>query len=269
MSTTRPSWYGRGVSESETNGAADPAVDATERIGERLAHLRAARNLKISDLARRISVSPSLISQIERGQSRPSVTTLFALAQQLEVPVDAFFETQPLTPLMPPPADKPATGPGNGAEAGAGASREQAESQTLWADSSVGGWDAGGGYLLKHDERPTVDIQGDVRWERLTRTALKDLEFLELVYQPGAESGAQLYRHPGLECVLVTENRLDITIGFEVNQVMAGDSIAFPSSLPHRYTNPTDQVSRAVTVILRDGMSSLQGMATSADTAVE
>ena len=255
MSDARPSWYGRGVSESdsESSPAADPAVDATERIGERLAQLRAARNMKISDLARRISVSPSLISQIERGQSRPSVTTLFALAQQLEVPVDAFFEVQPAAgdAIVPPAAA--ASRPGAAAQA-------HPADGPVWADSSVGGWDTSGGYLLRHDERPTVNIQGDVRWERLTRTALKDLEFLELVYQPGAESAPQLYRHPGLECVLVTENPLDITIGFDVHQVVAGDSIAFPSSLPHRYTNPTDKVSRAVTVILRDDMSTLQGM---------
>ena len=30
-------------------------------------------------------------------------------------------------------------------------------------------------------------------------------------------------------------------------------SIHFPSSFPHRYVNPTDEVSRAVTVILHDG----------------
>ena len=47
------------------------AVDATLRIGERLAYLRAKRRLKISQLARRISVSPSLISQIERGPVAP------------------------------------------------------------------------------------------------------------------------------------------------------------------------------------------------------
>lgn len=239
-------WYVRKVAEPDAPGD-DHAVVATQRIGERLAYLRGQRNLKISDLARRISVSPSLISQIERGQSRPSVTTLFALAQELAVPVDAFFETGPLSDLERAPAElgRPVPGPADGA----------------WREAN-GGPGESERYLLKHDERPTVEIRGGVRWERLTRTALTDLEFMELVYQPGAESDPQLYRHPGLECVLVIENRLDITIGFEVNRVMAGDSIAFPSSLPHRYVNPTDQVSRAVTVILRDDLSTMPPMVT-------
>ena len=47
--------------------------------------------------------------------------------------------------------------------------------------------------------------------------------------------------------------RLDIHVGFERYELGPGDSIHFPSSLPHRYVNPTDEVARAVTVILHDG----------------
>jgi transcriptional regulator with XRE-family HTH domain len=253
-----PAWYGRRVAEAAANGD-DHAVEATQRIGERLAYLRSQRNLKISDLARRIGVSPSLISQIERGQSRPSVTTLFALAQALAVPVDAFFESGPLSELEAAAAAAVGSDERGRAmdEAIGTLARARAESVRRAGE----GLREGERYLLKHDERPTVDIRGGVRWERLTRTPLNDLEFMELVYEPGAESDPQLYRHPGLECVVVIENRLDITIGFEVNQVMAGDSIAFPSSLPHRYVNPTSQVSRAITVILRDDLSALPPIA--------
>jgi len=246
MSAPRQARRARAAPRSEPAAAGGEADDATRRIGEQLAHLRGERDLKISDLARRISVSPSLISQIERGQSRPSVTTLFALAQELKVPVDAFFETQ-----APPE-------PASGRAPGRSGTAASAIHTGVWPDRDDGS--ESGRYLLKHGERPTVEIRGGVRWERLTRAALNDLEFMELVYQPGAESDPQLYRHPGLECVLVTENRLDITVGFEVNHVMAGDSIAFPSSLPHRYTNPTDRVSRAVTAIVHDGLSTLHDM---------
>ena len=50
--------------------------------------------------------------------------------------------------------------------------------------------------------------------------------------------------------VLVTSGRFDIHVGFEIYKLAEGDSISFPSSLPHRYVNPTSRVSRAVTVIL-------------------
>jgi transcriptional regulator with XRE-family HTH domain len=59
----------------------DPALE----IGARLAVHRTRRAMKVSELARHVGVSPSLISQIERGQSRPSVSTLFGLAEALDV----------------------------------------------------------------------------------------------------------------------------------------------------------------------------------------
>jgi quercetin dioxygenase-like cupin family protein len=52
--------------------------------------------------------------------------------------------------------------------------------------------------------------------------------------------------------LLVTAGQLDIYVGFDHFQLEPGDSIYFPSSLPHRYVNTTDEVVRAVTVILHD-----------------
>jgi mannose-6-phosphate isomerase-like protein (cupin superfamily) len=45
---------------------------------------------------------------------------------------------------------------------------------------------------------------------------------------------------------------LDIAVGDELNRLYAGDSICFPSALQHRYVNPTDRDTRAITAILRD-----------------
>ena len=63
-------------------GAAHP------RMGERLRAARQARALSLRDLAERVGVSASLISQIETGRARPSVNTLYALAAELEVSLD-------------------------------------------------------------------------------------------------------------------------------------------------------------------------------------
>jgi transcriptional regulator with XRE-family HTH domain len=71
--------------------AATDGRSLADGIGRRLAAYRAERGLRVAELAREVGVTPSLISQIERGQSRPSVSTLFAIAQALAVPVDAFF----------------------------------------------------------------------------------------------------------------------------------------------------------------------------------
>jgi transcriptional regulator with XRE-family HTH domain len=201
-------------------------------VRERLSARRRSLGMTMSELARQIGVSPSMISQIERGQSLPSVETLFALAAALGATVDTFFSTGGPTPPSPPTHEH---GAGNAAPAldGSGGHR----------------------YLVRRPERAGIDVQGGVRWERLTPQALEGVDFLELVYQPRAESNANLYRHPGFEMVIVLEGRFDIYVGFEHYELGPGDSIAFASSLPHRYVNPTESVSRAITTILRDSDS--------------
>jgi transcriptional regulator with XRE-family HTH domain len=214
--------------EGDAPEAAEPR-DPALAIGERLAEHRTRRGVKVSQLARQIGVSPSLISQIERGQSRPSVSTLFALAEALGVPVDAFFRNGEAFPASAPRSLMPDDAP-----------VREGQRQDRHA--------------VRHGDRAGIDIQGGVRWERLTPTALDAVEFMELIYAPGAESNPALYRHPGYEMVLVLSGRLTIFVGFERYDLEAGDSMAFSSTLPHRYLNPGEETAHAVTTILRDGL---------------
>ena len=219
---------------THSSAATDSAAgDLAGDIGRRLAAYRAERGLRVAELARRIGVTPSLISQIERGQSRPSVSTLFALAQALDVPVDAFFRE----PEAAGPGD--AVGPaaaGGQAPPPSGPGRRPAEAR----------------YVVRRGNRAAIDIEGGVRWERLTPETMAHLDFFELVYGPGAESNPTLYSHPGTEMVLMLTGRLDISVGFETYRLDPGDSMEFPSSLPHRYANPDPAEARAVTVIMYD-----------------
>jgi DNA-binding XRE family transcriptional regulator/quercetin dioxygenase-like cupin family protein len=229
-------------------------------IGRRLAAYRAERGLRVAELAREVGVTPSLISQIERGQSRPSVSTLFAIAQALAVPVDAFFREPASTgPASTGPGSTGpgSTGPGSTGPGSTGpgtppTARPPAEPAP--AGDLAGPGPAGGGrYLVRRGGRAAIDIEGGVRWERLTRSTLDHLDFFELIYEPGAQSHPRQYTHPGTEMVLMMSGCLDITIGFERYRLEPGDSIDFPSSMPHRYLNPSGtETARAVTVILYD-----------------
>jgi DNA-binding XRE family transcriptional regulator/quercetin dioxygenase-like cupin family protein len=218
-------------------GGGDLAGD----IGRRLAAHRAQRGMRVAELAREVGVTPSLISQIERGLSRPSVSTLFAIAQALDVPVDAFFREP-----QPPPAD----GGHAGGPSGVGGPGEADRGRSPAGPDQV--TPADGRYVVRRGGRAVIDIEGGVRWERLTRSTLDHLDFFELVYEPGAESHPRQYTHPGTEMVLVMSGCLEITIGFERYRLEPGDSIDFPSSMPHRYVNPGTETARAVTVILYD-----------------
>jgi len=213
--------------------------DLAGDIGRRLAAHRGERGMRVAELAREVGVTPSLISQIERGLSRPSVSTLFAIAQALDVPVDAFFRE----PQPPPEAGAHAGGPSGPGGPGEAGRSPDGPGQAPPAD---------GRYVVRRGGRAVIDIEGGVRWERLTRTTLDHLDFFELVYEPGAESHPRQYTHPGTEMVLVMSGCLQITIGFERYRLEPGDSIDFPSSMPHRYVNPGTETARAVTVILYD-----------------
>ncbi|MGE5134697.1 MAG: helix-turn-helix domain-containing protein [Gemmatimonadota bacterium] len=202
-----------------------PDGGLAEDIGRRLAAHRAARGMRVAELAREVGVTPSLISQIEHGQSRPSVSTLFALAQALAVPVDAFFRESPPGAQPGPEPDAQPGGDGPGGD---------------------------GRYVVRRGSRAVIDIEGGVHWERLTRATYRHLDFFELIYEPGAESHPRPYTHPGTEMVLVTAGVFDITIGFDTCRLEPGDSIDFPSTMPHRYHNPGEATARAVTVILYD-----------------
>jgi transcriptional regulator with XRE-family HTH domain len=218
-----------------SSGRSSAPADLADGIGRRVAAHRERRGLRVAEFAREIGVSPSLISQIERGQARPSVSTLFAMAQTLDVPVDAFFREQ-----------EP------GAAAGGAHPGRAVASVPETAPQPTGDLDGEQRYVVRRGRRPAIDIEGGVRWERLTPRTLPHLDFMQLVYGPGAQSNPSLYTHPGTEMVLVTTGILDISVGFERYRLEAGDSMHFPSSMPHQYVNPTDETTRAVTVILYD-----------------
>ena len=57
-------------------------------MGDRLREARQARGLSLRGLADRLGVSPSLISQVETGRAKPSVSTLYAIVTELGISLD-------------------------------------------------------------------------------------------------------------------------------------------------------------------------------------
>ena len=159
---------------------------------------RNLRKMRVSELARAVGVTPSLISQIERGSTRPSVATLFALAEALDVSVDVFADRAAGHALEPAPATAHALAP-----------RPARESR----------------YVVRRPDRRSIAIDGGIRWELLSPETEPDVEFLEIVYEPHAESSPTLYRHPGKELVRVVTGAFEIHIGFDVFRLEEGDSI--------------------------------------------
>jgi transcriptional regulator with XRE-family HTH domain len=70
-------------------------VEKTMDVGHRLRELRTERGLSMRALARLSGLSTNALSMIERGKTSPSVSTLYKLSEALEVPITAFFRTEP------------------------------------------------------------------------------------------------------------------------------------------------------------------------------
>lgn len=157
--------------------------------------------MTVREIARRVGVSPSLISQIERDKVNPSVSTLWGLVTVLGLTMgDLFSDSQPSPGVQAASAPRP-SGP----------------------VTAPGG-------------RAVINLETGVHWERLTAGSDPVVEFLTVEYPPGAASCDEdsLVRHGGKEYGYVTSGRLGVRIGFDEYELGPGMAISFDSSSPHR-----------------------------------
>ena len=82
----------------------DSESDLNHRIAVRVRELRGSLGISPDTLARKSSVSRSLLSLIERGESSPTAVILGRLAARLDVTLASLFET-------PTTGPKPASSP--------------------------------------------------------------------------------------------------------------------------------------------------------------
>jgi transcriptional regulator with XRE-family HTH domain/mannose-6-phosphate isomerase-like protein (cupin superfamily) len=216
-------------------------------LGPRLRLAREARRLSVRELARRIGCSASLISQIERGLSVPSVGVLYALATELDSSLDYLLfgsDQAQRMELRRAAADSTAVSSAAGLGIGGG----QAAEPRSRAAERVGL----GGIVQRGGCRKIIDLASGVRWERLTPGADAMTDFLEVVYSPGGHSTDERrpLRHDGREYGLVLSGTLQANVGFESYELGPGDSIAFDSSTPHEYLNKTDEPVHAIWVVV-------------------
>jgi transcriptional regulator with XRE-family HTH domain len=192
-------------------------IAAPTGIGERLRVARQQKGLTVREIAARVGVSPSLISQIERDKVNPSVSTLWGLVTVLGLTMGQLFPDADATPALQPvsPAEPaaPLTTPGH---------------------------------------RAVINLETGVHWERLTADSDAVVEFLMVVYPPGAASCDEnsLVRHGGKEYGYVIRGRLGVRIGFDEYELGPGMAISFDSSSPHRLWAVGDQAAEAIWVVV-------------------
>src|SRR5262249_36997218 len=178
---------------------------------------RQEAGLTVRGLAAAVGVSPSLISQIERGRATPSVATLWSIATELRQPVADLFSSSDGEAGLALAEGRPKPAP-----------------------------------VQPHETRKAVTLAGGVRWERLTSASDDELDFIYVVYPPGAESCPEnaLTRHGGREFGYVISGTLAVEIGFDEYVLRPTDSISFDSAMPHRLRSVGDEAAVAVWAVM-------------------
>jgi transcriptional regulator with XRE-family HTH domain len=202
-------------------------------VGARLRAHREEAGLTLRGLARKLGVSPSLISQIEHGKAAPSVGTLYAMVTELGISMDELFS-----------------------DPSAGRADEAGPSETPTTDLPPKGSNAwqvpSEGPVLRRGNRLNLTFDTGVRWERLTASHDPNVDFLHCQYPVGAESCPPdaMTTHTGAEYGLVLSGRMGATVGDESYELGPGDSIAFDSTTPHRLWTIGDEPALVVWTVV-------------------
>ena len=207
-----------------TLGGADAARSARPdypEIGEQLRARRQELGLSLRQLAERLGVSASLISQIETGRANPSVSTLYQIVAELDVSLD-----------------------------------ELLFNERRGADRAAGEATPPAGPIQRGHDRHRIRLASGVLWERLTTVSEPGVEFLYVIYEVGGASSPNdtFQRHSGHEWGYVISGELKVTIGFSDHVLEPGDSISLDSSTPHRLANMGDTPVHAIWFVMgREG----------------
>lgn len=177
-------------------------------VGQNVRRERLRAGLSMRELARRLGVSASFLSQFELGQSQAAVSTLFAIATELNLSLDDL-----LGHSVAPAAED------DDGEAG-----------------------------MPHAPEEYLAFQTGVRWRRLAELEGEQVDFLLTEYEPGADSAPadQPQRHRGNDYGYVLEGTLTIVINGEIQHFKQGSAIAMRGDVPHRLLNETDKLVRTI-----------------------
>ncbi|MFB9475608.1 helix-turn-helix domain-containing protein [Nonomuraea salmonea] len=185
-----------------------------ERLGRRLRELRTESGKSLRTVAKELGISPSAVSQIERGTMRPSVSRLIAYVTAIGAPLAAVFD---------PPEPREDAVPG----------------LAVGRAGEVAPIRLGGGVTFRRlSPGPTPDVEF--------------FESTYPPHAVSTAHGRFL-RHEGYEVGTVTAGELTIEFESETVTLAQGDSITFPCSRPHIIGNRSATVTAVATWLIVQG----------------
>ena len=190
---------------------------------------RLRRQLSLRELARHVGVSASMLSQVETGRARPSVSTIYAIAAELGLSIDALLS-----------GDEAASGPPAAVAPRAG---EDPAAEPEGQPSSQ---------LVRPEGRRKLELDSGVTWELLSDLLPHLVNFMMVTYEPGGRSSSsgKLTRHSGTEFAFLLRGTLKVQVGFTEYVLRPGDSMAFDSAEPHLLVNEGTEPAEGIWFVL-------------------
>ncbi len=203
-------------------GPGERAAAPEAPLGEKLRAIRKERGLTIQQVATAAGLSKAFVSQIESGIANPSLASLKRVGNALGIPLGHLFDAAG-NGVEGAPSPTPAV---EGADEVRVVRRDRRK-RILWPGRST----------------PTYLLTPDLRGK---------LEVLLDVLDPAAsppEEDQQSMTHEGEEFGFILEGRYEVTVAGQSIVLEQGDSITFPSRLPHRGRPLGTQTVRTLWVI--------------------
>lgn len=168
-------------------------------VGRRLRALRQAQKLSQRQLADLSGVTNGMISMVEQNRTSPSISSLKKILDGLNISLSEFFAI------------------------------EQSEEEPIFfsADELI-------------PISPLSDInEGGCKavFRQVGDAARHSLQMLHERYEPGADTGEDLYAHEAEEAGIVIEGHIEVTVANQTRVLGPGEAYLFDSRLPHRFRN--------------------------------
>jgi transcriptional regulator with XRE-family HTH domain len=185
------------------------AVADSVAVGPRVRALREGMGLSLRDLAERSGVSAPMLSQVERGETSPTLAVAARIASGLELSLSQLLRLDE----------------GNGVT-------------VVRADQRLAGGAPRRGHRYEVLTPPIPGQRAEVSLHTLAPGAATGGPDDPPMHEPGSR-----------ETAVVTDGGVRLVCDGDAHDLGAGDAVTFDADLPHHFENPTDREARFLAVV--------------------
>jgi transcriptional regulator with XRE-family HTH domain len=195
---------------------AEIPITSPVALGARVRALREAMDLSLRDLAERSGVSAPMLSQVERGETSPTLQVAHRIAHGLELRLSQLLRLDEEGAVSIVRAGERRTGPSPG---------------------------AGGGHFYEILTPPLPGQRAELSRHTLAAGAVT-----------GGPGDAPMHEPGSRETALVQSGTVVLRCDGARHELAAGDCVTFDADLPHHFENPSPDTEAVLLAVVSAGL---------------